>query len=76
MAPGGGTNKLQRGSIGTGLYHHPVPNADAGIGTGWWDQPVPIVLQTAPGPSHDPVPADARAKGTGLCLDPVLLNNI
>ena len=70
LALGGGTNRFQCGSIGTGLYHHPVPNADAGIGTGWWDQPVAIVLQT------DPVPADARAKGTGLCLDPVLLNNI
>jgi len=51
LAPGGGTNRFQCGSIGTGLYHHPVPNADAGIGTGWWDQPVPIVLQTAPGPA-------------------------
>ena len=34
LAPGGGSNRFQCVSIGTGLNHHPVPNEGGAIGTG------------------------------------------
>ena len=34
LAPGGGSNRFQCVSIGTGLNHHPVPNDGDAIGTG------------------------------------------
>ena len=34
LAPGGGSNRFQCVSIGTGLNHHPVPNEDCAKGTG------------------------------------------
>ena len=34
LAPGGGSNRFQCVSIGTGLNHHPVPNEGGDIGTG------------------------------------------
>ena len=34
LAPGGGSNRFQCVSIGTGLNHHPVPNEDGDIDTG------------------------------------------
>ena len=40
FAPGGGSNRFQCVSIGTGLNHHPVPNEGGAIGTGWCLDPV------------------------------------
>ena len=34
LASGGGSNRFQCVSIGTGLNHHPVPNDGDAIGTG------------------------------------------
>ena len=34
LALGGGSNRFQCVSIGTGLNHHPVPNKGKAIGTG------------------------------------------
>jgi len=34
LAPGGGSNRFQCISIGTGLNHHSVPNEGGDIGTG------------------------------------------
>ena len=34
LAPGGGSNRFQCVTIGTGLNHHPVPNEGGAKGTG------------------------------------------
>ena len=34
LAPGGGSNRFQCVTIGTGLIHHPVPNEVCAKGTG------------------------------------------
>ena len=34
LAPGGGSNRFQCVSIGTGLNHHPVPNEGGAIDSG------------------------------------------